>query len=48
MRKFPDQVDILHEDRATLPGCEGVLVVGNRNALIRGEGFLGHGLFTIC
>jgi len=39
MRQLLDQVGILQEDQSTLPGSEGVLVIGNRNPLVSGESF---------
>jgi hypothetical protein len=44
MRQLLDQVNILQEDRPTLPGGEGVLVIGNRNSLVSGESFFVHDL----
>ena len=44
MRRFPDRVDIVEEDLATLSGGEGVLVIRNRHSLICREGFPGHNL----
>jgi len=42
MCQLPDQVTILNEDRAPLPGCKGVLVVSNRDSLVCGKSCLRH------
>ena len=39
MGQLFDQVNILQEDGPVLPCSEGVLVIGNRNPLVRRKGF---------